>query len=52
MKNVNELKVSWKKSLTHKKSSLLQLRTPHQNTVRTGSITNYNKNHFSNMLQV
>ena len=48
-KNVSELKVSWRKFLS-KKSSLLQLRTLHQGTVHTGSITNYYKNYFSNML--
>ena len=41
MENVNELKVNWRKSLTKKIFSLLQLRTPHQRTVGTGSITNY-----------
>ena len=30
-----------------KQSSLLQLRTPHQGTARTGTITNYYKNYFS-----
>ena len=32
------------------KSSLLQLRTTHQNAVRPGAITNYYTNYFSNML--
>ena len=49
-KNVNKLKVSRRTSLT-KKLSFLQLRTPHQSTLRSGSITNYYKNYFSNMLQ-
>ena len=49
-KNVNKLKVSRRTSLT-KKLSLLQLRTPHQSTLRSGSVTNYYKNYFSNMLQ-
>ena len=49
-KNVNVLKVSCRKSVT-KESSLLQLSTPPQSTVRTGSITNYDENYFGNMLQ-
>ena len=48
-KNLNELQVSGRKSLA-KKSLLLQLRIPHQSTVRTDSITNYFKNVFSSML--
>ena len=32
-------------------SVLLQIRTPHQNTVCTDSITNDYDNYFSNMLQ-
>ena len=38
-KNIKELEFSWRKSL--KKTSLLQLRTPHQRSVRNGFITNY-----------
>ena len=34
-----------------KKSVLLQIRTPHQNTVLTGSVTNYCDKYFSGMLQ-
>ena len=49
-KNLNELQVSGRKSLA-KKSLLLQLRIPHQSTVRPDSITNYFKNVFSSMLQ-
>ena len=48
-----KMSASWKlaeESSCQKKSSLLQLRTPHQGTVHTGSITNYYKNYFSNML--
>ena len=41
-KNINKLKFSWRKSLT-KKSSLLQLPTPHQSTVSAGSIKNYHR---------
>ena len=84
MKSDSELKFSWRKYLT-KKSSLLQLITPHRRsvvallrceecavtkkvysyntivpivtittkecTLRTGSVTNYYENYFSNMLQ-
>ena len=39
-----------KEILGKKNSSLLQMRTPHQSTARTGSITNNCKNYFSNML--
>ena len=49
-KNVNELKISWRKSLKQE-SLLLQLCTPHQSTVCTDYGANYYKNYFSNMLQ-
>ena len=41
-KNISKLKFSWRKSLK-KKSSLLQLPTPHQSTVSAGSIKNYHR---------
>ena len=33
-----------------KKSSTLELHTPHQSKLRTSSIANYDKNYFSNVL--
>ena len=41
-KNISKLKFSLRKPLT-KKSSLLQLPTPHQSTVSAGSIKNYHR---------
>ena len=41
-KNINKMKLSLRKPLT-KKSSLLQLPTPHQSTVSAGSIKNYHR---------
>lgn len=49
-KNNNELKVR-KEDIDQKKSSLPQLRTPHQSKGHTDQTTNYYKNYFINMLQ-
>ena len=43
--------IQLKEVLDKNKSSLLQIGTLHQNTVRTRSIKNYCKNYFSDILQ-